>query len=348
MRSSSSRLTIEGTTQTDDLAALAEDVRSGLSAQNKRLPCQYIYDDRGSDLFVKICSQPEYYLTRAERQILEQHAQDIVSDLSPDTTIVELGSGSSEKTDVLIGAFLEAHGHLHYVPIDISEDALDQAASRILEQFDNVEITAFAGDYNAGLEFVSERFGGPTLVLFLGSSIGNFARDAARSMLGRVAEVLAPEDGVLMGVDLRKDRATLEAAYDDAGGVTAAFNRNILERVNRELGGEFDIKNFDYKAEYSESKGRVEMFQVSKLDQEVTIADLDMTVRLGAGERIHTENSHKYSQAEIDDLTAAAGLTLQKRWFDKRRRYTLNHVVPVTDANRAHGDSVESGSPSVE
>ncbi|MBI3974440.1 MAG: L-histidine N(alpha)-methyltransferase [Chloroflexi bacterium] len=312
----------------------AEDVAAGLTATPKSLPCRYFYDEEGSLLFEAICELPEYYVTRAEREILEAHANEIAAQVPSATTLVELGSGSAAKTRLLLDAFFrhrqqQRRQHLCYVPIDISRSMLEESSHALLNDYPALEIRAIAAEYDDGLRFLRAESERPKLILWLGSNVGNLERAEAARFLGRVRATMTPADRLLMGVDLRKSREVLEPAYDDAQGVTARFNLNLLARINRELGGEFDLDAFEHRAHYDEVVGRIEMYLVSTRTQRVRIRDLDLTVSFEPGEPIHTENSYKYSLAEIDALSAAAGLAVEARWLDRGERFAVNLFVPA-------------------
>ena len=293
-------------------------VRAGLTSRPRAIPCRFFYDAAGSRLFEEICRQPEYYLTSAEQEILDAHADTIAT---RGASMVEFGSGSAAKTRTLIEAFLRRRGRLRYVPVDISPDALDAEALR--RDYPSLEVEPIAAEYREGLRRLKRVE--PTLVLFIGSNIGNFTREAARAFLDDVRALLTPDDRLLLGVDLRKDRAILEAAYDDAAGVTARFNLNVLARINRELGGTFDLGAFEHRAAYDEAAGRVSMWLVSRRAQRVRVgAD---AYEFDAGEAIHTEDSYKYSLDEID--RAAAAFSVEARWLDARRRFCVSVFAPA-------------------
>lgn len=308
--------------------SFAEEVERGLRARPKRLPCRFFYDARGSELFERICSLPEYYLTRAETSILEKRGHELAESLDAPTTLVELGSGSATKTRLLIEAFLARQGHLTFVPIDISRSMLEESADALLDDYPQLQIRAVAGEYEHGLERLDSAEGG-RLVLWLGSSVGNLSREEAAGFLGRVRRRLSPGDRMLVGIDLRKDAARLEQAYDDAEGVTARFNLNLLRRINQELGGRFELPAFRHRARYREDLGRVEMHLVSRVAQRVDIEKLDLAIDFEADESIHTESSYKYAPAEIDRLTAAAGLRTLARWLDGEGLFSLNLLAPA-------------------
>jgi dimethylhistidine N-methyltransferase len=322
------RLTLLGTGSQAALEDFARDVRAGLTAAPKRLSCAFLYDARGSALFEQICTLPEYYLTRAETEILERHARGILDAAPPDLTLVELGSGSATKTRIVIEELLRRNGALRYVPIDISCAMLEASASGLLEDYPALEVVAVAAEYRAGLHALGEAAPGPKLVLWLGSNVGNFERKAAVRFLREIGSELSPADRLLIGVDLRKDRRTLEQAYDDAQGVTARFNLNLLARINAELGGRFDLSRFRHRAVYDEAEGRVEIYIDSLVEQRVRIEALELDVAFAAGEPIHTENSYKYALREIDALAEAAGFGVNGRWLDAAERFSLSRFVP--------------------
>ena len=307
-------------------AALAH--RDGLGASPKTLPCRFFYDEQGSLLFESICDLPEYYLTRAEREILETSADEIASLFPSATSLVELGSGSSVKTRLLIEAFLRRHGRLRYLPVDISRTMLEESSLALLDDYPALEILAIAADYNDGLRQLRLEQGRPKLVLWLGSTIGNFEPDEARVFLRRVRGALGAADRLLVGFDRKKDPAVLEAAYDDAAGVTARFNMNLLVRVNRELAGEFDLDAFAHRAVWNAARGRVEMHLVSLREQTVHVGALDLDIAFAKGESIHTESSHKYAPEEIEALAADAGLATLRGWEDTADRFSLCLLGP--------------------
>lgn len=309
-------------------ADFANDVRTGLTAPRKRLSCRYLYDATGSALFEAICEAPEYYLTRAEQAILAAHADEVAAACPPGTTLVELGSGSAKKTRTLIAALLRQMTRLRYVPIDISRAALVESAEGLVLDYPQLTIQAIAAEYSTGLRRLQETGDQPKLVLWLGSNIGNFDRGEAARFLGDVRAALAVPDRLLVGVDLRKAPAVLEAAYDDAAGVTARFNLNLLARINRELGGDFDLTRFVHRARWNALKGRVEMHLESRARQRVRIGTLDLEVSFAAGETIFTESSYKYSSAELESLAHRAGFAVAARWFDPERKFALALLAP--------------------
>jgi dimethylhistidine N-methyltransferase len=318
------RVTLIGLPAEDRLTRFARDVAAGLSAAPKRLPCCYFYDRLGSRLFEAICELPEYYLTRAEAAILRDCAAEVAALFPAATDLIELGSGTAAKTRLLIDAFLRRHGRLRYVPLDICRTVLEESSRDLLRTYPQLDVLAIAAEYHEGLEHLRAMAAPHKLVLWLGSNVGNLERAEATRFLGRVRGTLAPGDRLLVGIDLRKDRAVLEAAYDDPCGVTAAFNRNLLVRVNRELGGRFDVRAFEHRAVYNEEAGRVEMYLVSTRPQRVRVERVGLDVEIAAGEAIHTENSYKYSPAEIEALASAAGLRTERAWLDPDGGFRLN------------------------
>jgi dimethylhistidine N-methyltransferase len=317
----------------DPGAGFARDVADGLTAAPMRLECRYFYDREGSRLFEAICELPEYYLTRAEAAILCDHAHEIADWFPADMTVIELGSGNAVKTQLLLKALLRVGRKVRYVPIDICRPVLEESSRTLLQLFPGLEIVAVAAEYQEGLQRLQTESARPKLILWLGSNIGNFDRTEAVAFLRRIRDTMRPADRVLVGFDLRKDRAILEAAYDDAAGVTAAFNLNLLARINRELDGDFDLGAFRHRAIYDPDLGRIEMYLVSTRSQRVTIGRLGLEVAFAAGETIHTENSYKYSQTEMDEVSRAARLHTERRWQDAEARFSLN-LLRIDPAER--------------
>jgi dimethylhistidine N-methyltransferase len=308
--------------------AFASAVRAGLSSEPKTLPWPYFYDEEGSRLFESICKLPEYYLTRTEDAILRRDADAMVDCLDPcqdeqEATIVELGSGSAVKTQRLISAALNRYRRLHYVPIDVSPTALEDSARRLVRRFPSLRVTGYVADYRRGLERITAKAWGPRLIVFLGSSLGNYELDAASDLLAMIAGTMCSDDRFLLGTDLAKDRSILEAAYDDSQGVTAAFNLNLLGRINRELGADFQVQAFQHRATYQPERERVEMYLVSKRRQTVRLSAAGLTVGFAEGEPIHTESSHKYTPETLGKLANAAGLVEEAAWIDQQGWFRL-------------------------
>ena len=310
-------------------AGLAEDVRRGLSSQPKRFLPKYFYDQLGSQLFEAICLLPEYYLTRAENEILELYADEIVSVLDGNTTLLEMGSGSASKTRLIIEALLRKQNELRFIPVDISASALDSSSRILLQSYPQLMIEAYAADYFAGLAELGKRPRARTLALFLGSNVSNFDPDEALKFLRALRQVLREGDALLLGADLKKDKRVLEAAYNDALGVTAAFNLNVLARINRELGGNFDLRAFQHRAFYNEEAGRVEIYIESMREQTVAISQLEMEVQFREGELIHTENSYKYDLSDIAKLAGETDFTRAHTWLDHQQQFSSNLLLAV-------------------
>ena len=321
------RLFIHNLVKRDPLTGLAEDVRKGLSAHPKRFLPKYFYDELGSQLFEAICLLPEYYLTRAENEILQRYADEIAASVEGQKTLVEMGSGSASKTRLIIEALLRSQPELLFMPVDISATALESSSRILLQSYPRLRIEAFAADYFAGLTELGKKPRARTLALFLGSNISNFDTDEADRFLRAMRSVLNKGDALLLGADLKKDPAILEAAYNDALGVTSAFNLNVLARINRELGGTFDLHAFRHRAFYNEGVGRIEIYIESLRKQTVRIEKLDLEVQFEAGELIHTENSYKYDIAGIARLANATGFICSRSWFDSRERFSSNLLL---------------------
>jgi L-histidine Nalpha-methyltransferase len=323
------RLTIERLPDGGDKNAFAADVLAGLTKKAKALQPKYFYDELGSRLFEAICRLPEYYLTRAEAEILKHRAEEIVAAVAGPVRLIELGSGSAEKTRHIIEALLRRQPELQYVPVDISDASLESSSRELLRTYQRLRITAYAGDYFTALRAIAKarmhsRGSLRTIALFLGSNIGNFDPQGAQLFLKNVRETLKPRDALLIGADLKKDRETLEAAYDDPLGVTSAFNLNLLLRMNRELAAEFDVSKFKHHAVYNEELGRVEIYIVSLEKQTIRIGALDVEVSFDEGETIHTENSYKFDLDQLSRIADQTGYTLAKTWFDRSRRFSFN------------------------
>jgi dimethylhistidine N-methyltransferase len=297
--------------------SFAEDVRSGLSAQPKVLQPWHFYDALGSALFGAICELPEYYLTRAETEILRRFGPDIARALGGPERVVELGSGDGRKTRLLLEALLAQHPELTYVPVDVDPGILEISARELLASFPSLRVKAICADYRHASEVIPP--GGHTAVLFLGSSIGNHDPRSAAALLREVRQVLDPGDRFLLGADLQKKKEIVEPAYNDALGVTAAFNLNLLARINRELGGHFDLSRFEHRAFLNEAESRIEMHLASREVQEVRIDALAMDVRFAEGETIHTENSYKYGESDLQTLAREGGFVIEQMWTDSRK-----------------------------
>ncbi|NEC02708.1 L-histidine N(alpha)-methyltransferase [Streptomyces anulatus] len=304
-------------------AALRADVLSGLTRHPKTLPPKWFYDARGSELFEEITRLPEYYPTRAEREILAARAEEIAA-ASGARTVIELGSGSSEKTRHLLDVLPELHS---YVPVDVSESALTGAADSLLAEHPDLSVHALIADFTGGLALPGTP--GPRLVVFLGGTIGNLLPEERAAFLRSVRSLLSPGDALLLGTDLVKDEATLVAAYDDAAGVTAAFNRNVLNVVNRELGADFPLDDFDHLAVWNPRDRWIEMRLRARRALSVKIRELDLVVPFGAGEELRTEVSAKFRQEDVREELSAAGMRLTQWWTDSAGRFALSLATAV-------------------
>jgi len=320
-----------------DSNAFASDVRAGLTRTAKALPPKYFYDELGSRLFEAICCLPEYYLTRAESEILRTSSAEIVASVEGPVRLLELGSGSAEKTRYLIDALLAKQPQLHYLPVDISDSSLELASQRLLRLYPRLRITAFAADYFTALQALAKRVPADphcrTVALFLGSNIGNFGRrDESREFLHAVRKLLRSQDALLLGADLKKSNDVLIPAYDDALGVTAAFNLNLLERINRELDGNFDVRKFKHRATYSDELGRIEIDLISLERQVVSIRALDLEVTFEESETICTEHSYKFDCDQLSALARDTGFSLARTWFDRAHLFSFNMFVARDNA----------------
>jgi L-histidine N-alpha-methyltransferase len=314
------------------LAEFAADVRRDLALAPKQLQSKYLYDPLGSSLFEAICRLPWYRITRAESRLLTTHAPEVVTALGEDetATIVELGCGSGEKLVVLAEALQAAGGSARVHLIDISSQALEQTEQR-LTGLRHFSVVGHQSTYEVGLRraAAARASEGPMLVLLLGSNIGNFDAPAALDFLRRIRLALQPGDLLLLGADLVKPEAQLRLAYDDPLGVTAAFNKNLLVRVNRELGGNFDLAAFYHLAVWNETEQRIEMHLVSRAAQTVTISGAQTTVTFAKGERIWTESSYKYEPSQIEGMGVETGFALRDQWIDDKARFALSVLTAV-------------------
>ena len=308
-----------------DFAPAIEDfgeaVLRGLAGRPKSIPAKFFYDARGSELFEAICKLPEYYPTRTELALLRRHAGDIAALIGPRAELIELGSGASRKVGLLLDALDRPAG---YTAIDISRSALRAATARIAQGYPRLAVTAICADYTQ--DFTLPRAHGRRVVFFPGSTIGNMVPAEARDFLRQWAALL-PGEAMLIGADLRKDEAVLHAAYNDAQGVTAAFNLNLLARINRELDGDFDLDEFDHRAFFNPRKSRIEMHLASRRAQIARV--LGRPFRFRAGETIHTENSYKYTPRSFRLLATAAGFRTEAQWVDPVTPFGLFYLRAV-------------------
>ncbi len=306
-------------TDDDASAALRSDVRAGLCAEPKWLPPKWFYDARGSELFERITELPEYYPFRAEREVLAAHAADIARAAAD--TLVELGSGSSEKTRLLLDAMDEAGTLRRYVPLDVSEPALREAATAILADYPDLEVRGVVGDFTRHLDLLP--VGGRRMVAFLGGTIGNLLPPERAEFLAAVADALEPGEWLLLGADLVKDPSTLVRAYDDVAGVTAEFNRNVLRVLNRELGADFDLAAFSHVAVWDADAEWIEMRLRARRAMTVRLPVVGLVVEFAPGEELRTEVSAKFRRAGLESELAAAGFRLDEWWTDTGERFAV-------------------------
>jgi dimethylhistidine N-methyltransferase len=305
----------------------AAEVVHGLSSRLKTLPCKLFYDARGSALFEEITRLPEYYPTRVELEILKNNSREIARATGSPVSIIELGAGTATKTGTLLRAFARRQMRVKYFPVDISPAALAEAKKKIREACPGALVRPVVADFSNGFHFLKS-IPGRKLVLYLGSSIGNFDWNDATGMLRKVHEQLLPGDALLLGTDMVKSPEILVPAYDDARGVTSEFDKNILVRLNRELDGDFDLTSFRHIAEWNPMRSRMEIYLESLRAQVVTLRMAAMKVKFDAGERIHTENSYKYTLQMVESMLCVSGFKLERSWFDRREWFGL-HLARV-------------------
>lgn len=331
------RLVIHRFAPRGDSSEFGRDVHLGLTSNPKILLPKYFYDDLGSHLFEAICCLPEYYVARAESEILKVHAEELISEVAGNAKIpirpirlMELGSGSADKTRYLLEELFRRQKAVEYFPIDISADSLGRSSDQLLKAYPGLRINAYAADYYTVLQSLaeakafSEEGTYRNVVLFFGSSIGNVEPAEARALLKRVRGILNPNDVLFVGADLKKSADVLLPAYNDVLGITGAFNLNLLLRINRDLAGEFDLTKFEHRAIYNEERSRIEMHLFSREAQSVTIRTIDLEVRFQQGESIHTENSYKFDLEQLSELARDTGFSLRKTWFDSARQLGIN------------------------
>lgn len=313
--------------ETAVLPAFAREVEEGITGFPKTLPSKLFYDATGSQLFEEITRLPEYYLTRTELDILRARAREIVAAVGPNVSVVELGAGTATKTLTLLEALTRRQIRVAFFPVDISPNALAEARDRVTAGCSNVSVRPVVADFSEGFGFLRD-IGGRKLVLYLGSSIGNFDPGDAVEMLRQVRSQLSPGDALLLGTDLSKVPSILVPAYDDAQGVTARFNKNILRRLNRDLQADFDLESFRHVAIWNPIRSRMEIYLESLATQIVRFGLLQLEVRIHAGERIHTENSYKYTMPMVQGMLGEAEFKLERTWFDARKWFAL-HLARV-------------------
>jgi dimethylhistidine N-methyltransferase len=300
---------------------MLEEVLEGLQSDPKMLPSKYFYDNRGSELFEQICELEEYYPTKTELSIMQHNIGEITDHLSSNIQLIEFGSGSSFKTRLLLSHLPDLHS---YVPVDISYDFLEEVAGSLESEYPDLEINPVAADYTQPFELPETDSEVRRVVYFPGSTIGNFTKDQANEFIDLIAGLVGEKGGLLIGFDLIKDRETLIAAYDDAKGVTADFNKNILRRLNRELDANFDLDLFEHRAVFNEKDSRIEMHLVSNREQEVELAGTK--IQFSEGESIHTENSHKYSLESFREITVPHFQPV-KTWTDENEMFAVQYLT---------------------
>jgi L-histidine N-alpha-methyltransferase len=301
------------------------DILSGLREQQKRISPKYFYDDAGSKLFESICRQPEYYPTRTELRIMESNIEEISKLIGPGASVIEFGSGSSIKTRMLLAQLQEPAA---YVPVEISREPLAQAAAEISAEFDNLEVLPVCADFSQPFDLPTPRvMPKRNLVFFPGSTIGNFSRQEAINLLRVMRSEAKDDGGLLIGVDLEKEKEILEPAYNDAAGVTADFNLNLLKRLNREYDASFDLESFEHKAIYDENERRIEMRLVSITKQQVQVAGERFS--LDEGEYIVTEHSHKYSVDQFEAMSRTAGFSVKSVWTDPQNLFSVQYLEAI-------------------
>jgi len=300
---------------------LAEDVRTGLLQPPRTLPPKYFYDTRGAQLFEQICETPEYYPTRTEDNLLNNHGETIIEQAQP-AQILEFGSGNAQKTRRLFDACEKIDHACEYLPFDVCAAVLEDIFEQLQSEYDWLNVSPLLGDYHAGLANLPET-DGTRLFVFLGSTIGNFTPDEAEKFIREIKHCMKPGDYLLLGADRIKDTEILDAAYNDAKGVTAEFNLNVLRVLNRELGANFDLSGFEHHAEFNESLDRIEMHLVSSIDQDVYFAELDETIHFKADEKILTEVSHKFTSKGLETLLQKCGLKIIQHYESDDQYFSL-------------------------
>ncbi len=312
----------------DAAATMMRDVRAGLCSYPKELAPKYFYDERGSLLFERITELPEYYPTRAEREILSERSPEILAAAGWPGTLVELGSGSAAKTRHLLSAMRDADGLHTYVPVDISEEITHQTAASLVDEYPGLAVRGLVCDFEHHLERIPAG-DGERLIAFLGGTVGNFYPRQRHAFLERIAALLGPGDQLLLGTDLIKETVRLEAAYDDDAGVTAEFNKNVLEVLNRELGADFDLDAFEHVARYDTEAERMDIRLRSLADQDIRLDGLDLDVSFAAGEEMRTEISTKFTRERLESVYAGAGLEMSGWFTDAAGDYALSLARPA-------------------
>ncbi len=302
--------------------SFADEVSSSLNRSSKFIHPKFFYDKKGSELFEKICELPEYYPTRTEIKILKKLQSELPPYLDDSFRLVELGSGSSVKTRLLLDIFARFQDEIEYFPIDISE-ILTESSELLLRDYENLSITGIIDTYEGGLDFIEKYDNKKNLIIFLGSSYGNFTPDDGKVFLQKISSFMKKDDLFLIGLDLVKDKEILEKAYDDSQGITAKFNLNVLSRINDELDADFNLENFKHLANYNAKDQRIEMYLKSLVTQSIIVGKSNLSLQLHQGELIHTEHSHKYTLPQIENLMDTTGFEIKHIWLDDDKNYSL-------------------------
>ena len=302
--------------------SFADEISSSLNRSSKYIHPKFFYDKKGSELFEKICELPEYYPTRTEIKILKKLQSELPSHLDDYFRLVELGSGSSLKTRLLLDIFSELQDKIEYFPIDISE-ILTESSELLLRDYESLSITGIIDTYEGGLDFIEKYDDKKNFIIFLGSSYGNFTPDAGKEFLQKISSAMKKDDLFLIGLDLVKDKEILEKAYDDSQGITAKFNLNVLSRINDELDADFNLDNFKHQANYNAKDQRIDMHLKSLVTQSIVIGKSNLSLELKQGELIHTEHSHKFTLPQIENLMVNCGFEIKQIWLDDDKNYSL-------------------------
>ena len=300
----------------------AQEISAGLTDMPKHIPSMFFYDIKGSELFEKICELSEYYVTRTEIDILGKMKEELQSYLNGPVRIVELGSGMSIKTRTILDAVLNFQDTVEYIPIDVS-DILAESSEQLLCDYDNLHITGIIDTYQGGLEFLQNYGKEKSIILFLGSSFGNFTPEQGKEFLLDIYQMMRAGDIFMIGLDLVKDKDILEPAYDDSKGVTKRFNLNMLSRINNELDANFELKDFSHHSFYNDEQQRIEMHLKSKINQTITIPQCSLQIDIKKDELIHTEYSYKFTQYQIRQMLSNAGFVINQIWLDNNRYFSV-------------------------
>lgn len=307
----------------------AQDVLNGLSSFPKKLSPIYLYDKKGSYLFEEITNLPEYYVTRVEEEIINTNADDVMSHLELGNTLIEMGSGSARKTKTLLRALLKKHEYGTFHPIDICEEILNESVRHLKDEFPNSQVIPHNAEYLEGLEQIRETAPCQKMIVFLGSNIGNFEINEAVNFLKTIRQKLNKDDFFLLGVDMLKDISILKKAYNDSKGITAQFNLNILDRMNRELSADFKMDSFSHEAIFNAKSNRIEMHIKSEREQNVHVMKLGKTFKFAKGETIHTESCHKFNLERLKFLFDQSGFRIAKKWEDSQSYFNLLLLSPI-------------------